>query len=372
MKNKAAGRASLPMLIFGTVVLAGVFFLCLALLLGWILQAPIGKQRAEVTVTMPRTGGLFEGSAATYRGVRVGEVTDIDLAGTGIAVSVRLNPGVEIPKDSATKVRSLSPVGEQYVDFRPKSAGGPYLEDGDQIGARARDLPVSIAKMVTGLQGVMRQVDPDQVRTVLREVNTAFEGSDQDLARLLENTEDLLDTVDTNWPSIERVLNNGKTSLEIFADNRQLLIDWAASAATVGTWFVSWNPTLRATLTDVPKNLRHVLTLINGVDRRLPGVLAETQELTQFLAVRGPHLRATLESLPYGLGRFASVMYNGYMNVTANLNGQETCAYPRKGGDETNPMDGEGSRRAPDTSGHCSGEHQPWRGANHAPPPLPE
>lgn len=372
MKNKAAGRASLKMLVVGAAVLAGVFFLCLALLLGWILQAPVGKDRAEVTVTMPRTGGLFEGSAATYRGVRVGEVTDIDLAGTGIAVSVRLNAGVEVPRDSDAKVRSLSPVGEQYVDFRPRRGGGPYLEDGDRISAGARDLPVSIAKMVTGLQGVMRQVDPDQVRTVLREVNTAFEGSEKDLAQLLENTETLLDTVDTNWPSVERVLRNGKTSLEIFADNRQLLIDWASSAATVGTWFIGWNPTLRATLSDVPKNLRHVLTLVNGVDRRLPGVLAETQELTQFLAVRGPHLRATLDALPYGLGRFASVMYNGYMNVTANLNGQETCAYPRKGSSETNPMEDEDGRQAPDLSGQCSGDHQPWRGANHAPPPLAE
>lgn len=368
MKNKAASRASLRMLVFGAAVLGGVFLLCVALIMGWILQSPIGKDRAEITVTMPRTGGLFEGSAATYRGVRVGEVTNIDLSGEGIDVTVLLNAGVEIPKASRAKVRSLSPVGEQYVDFRPEASGAPYLADGDRLSATAQDLPVSIAKMVTGLQGAMRQVDPDKVRTVLREVNTAFEGSDEDLSQLLENTEVLLDTVDTTFPSFERVLRNGKTSLEIFADNRQLLIDWAASAATVGTWFLNWNPTLRATLSDVPKNLTSVLTLLDGVDRRLPGMLSEVEDLTRFLAVRGPHLEAMLETIPYGIGRFATVMYDGYFHVTANLNGQETCDY---GADHTDPMSGRDSRKSPDLDGQCGGS-APWRGANHAPEPLPE
>lgn len=368
MKNKAAGRASLRMLIVGAGVLAGVFVLCVALIMGWILQSPLGKDRAEVTVSMPRTGGLFEGSAATYRGVRVGEVTKIELSGTGINVTVRLNADAEVPKNSAAKVRSLSPVGEQYVDFRPQSGGAPYLADGDRVSATAKDLPVSIAKMVTGLQGAMRQVDPDKVRTVLREVNTAFEGSDEDLGQLLDNTEVLLDTVDTTFPSFERVLRNGRTSLQIFADNRQLLIDWAASAATVGTWFLDWNPTLRATLSDLPKSLGSVLTLLNGVDRRLPGVLRETETLSRFLAVRGPHLEAMLETIPYGIGRFATVMYDGYFHVTANLNGQETCNY---GAEKTNPMEGRGSRTSPDLDGTCGGS-TPWRGANHAPGPLPQ
>lgn len=67
---------------------------------------------------------------------------------------------------------------------------------------------------------------------------------------------------------------------------------------------------------------------------------------------------------PYGFGRFASVMYDGYMNVTANLNGQKTCDYGVKKND---PMSGPDKRQTL-TDGHC-GEF-PWRGANHAPPAL--
>ncbi|NYG57793.1 phospholipid/cholesterol/gamma-HCH transport system substrate-binding protein [Nocardioides daedukensis] len=364
MKNKKVATASLGKLIFGAAVLGVVLIACLALLFAWILRAPIGQERAEITVTMPFTGGLFEGSAATYRGVNIGEVTHIDLDNKGVRATVRLKAGAKVPRQVEAKVRSLSPVGEQYVDFRPTSAEGPYLRSGDVVAADAKDLPVSLAKMVTGLQAAMRQVDPDKVRTVLKELNIAFAGSGDDLDALLTNTETILETLDTSWPQVENILKDGKTSLEMFADNRETLVSFAASAATVGTWFIDWNPDLVKVLKTMPADLTNLMVLIDGVDRRLPGVLKDLNPLSRFLALRGPHLQATLEMTPYGFGRFASVMYNGYMNVTANINGQKTCDYGVKKND---PMSGPDKRQTL-TDGHC-GEF-PWRGANHAPPAL--
>ncbi|MDT0201415.1 MlaD family protein [Nocardioides sp. AE5] len=367
MKNKKAASASLGKLVTGAAILALVLVLCLMLLFAWVLRSPIGQERAEVTVTMPFTGGLFEGSAATYRGVNVGEVTKIDLDENGVRATVKLKAGAQIPTDVEAKVRSLSPVGEQYIDFRPRTAEGPFLKDGDTVSAEAKDLPISLAKMVTGLQRVMRQVDPEKVKTVLREINTAFDGSSDDLRALLANTEVLLETLDTNWPEFENVLNQGKTSLEIFADNRDTLVSFAASAAQVGTWYIAWDPQVRNVLSTMPADLSAVMVLLDGMDRRLPGLLAKVNPLSQFLALRGPHLQATLAMTPYGFGRFSSVMYNGYMNVTANLNGQRTCEYvPRD--QRTNPMSGRSERKLL-LDGRCGGDF-PWRGANHAPPAL--
>ncbi|MFS3130426.1 MCE family protein [Nocardioides sp. Bht2] len=364
MKNKAAARASLRSLIVGAVALAAVFALSIALLMSWVLKAPVGRERPEVTVTMPRTGGLFEGSAATYRGVEVGRVTKIDLGADGVEVTVRLDPGRKVPRKSAAKVRSLSPVGEQYLDFRPEARGGPYLVDGDRLTAQASDLPVSIAKMVSGLQGALRQVDPDKVRIVLREVNAAFEGSGEDLSALVENTEVLLQTIDTTLPQIERVLLNGRTTLQIFADNREVLRSFAVAAASVGTWYLTWDPTVQKILTKLPADLKTVTTLLTKVDKNMPDFLAEVNQLTKILALHGPHLEATLAMTPYGLGRFASVMRNGYMNVVANLNGQRTCDY---GVSRRNPT--HTARQAPGTEGRC-GSGAPWRSAEHAPGPL--
>lgn len=365
MKNAAAARASLPKLVLGAVVLALVLAVCVSLTLGWVLQAPIGQHRAEVTVHMPRTGGLFEGSEVTYRGVAVGRVTGIDLAADGgVEVTVRLKPGAEVPRDSVAKVRSLSPVGEQYLDFRPGRDGGPHLADGDRVEASAEDLPVSIAKMVSGLEATLRQVDPDDVRTVLREVNTAFDGTGDDLRRLVDNTELLLQTVDETLPTIERVLVNGRTTLQVVTRSRVELVNLAAAAARVGTWYLAWDPDVRRMLERVPRDLARVQRLLDGSDRRLPGLLVEVNALSRMLALHGPALTATLQTVPYGIGRFASVMRNGWFNVTANVNGQRTCDYGVPRGNPTHV-----GRQGPNLVGRC-GSGAPWRSAEHAPPAL--
>jgi phospholipid/cholesterol/gamma-HCH transport system substrate-binding protein len=363
MKNAAARRASLGQLVGGAVILGVVLVACVALTLTWILHTPVTHRPDDVTVSMPRTGGLFEGSAATYRGVRVGQVTKIEIDGTGVVATVRLDNGAEIPKASHAKVRSLSPVGEQYVDFQPEESGGPYLEDGDSIVATADDLPVSLAKAATGLQAVFRQVDPKKVKTVLHELNTGFTGTGPDLHKLLSESQSLLQTFDETWPTTVSMLKNTRGALGIFADNRQLLLHFASTAAQVATWYVGWDPQLRKILERMPTNLTQAILLIEGAKHRLPDLLKGVNQLSKFLAVRTPHLLATLAMVPYGIGRFASVFRSGKAYLTINLNSQPHCQY---GTTKGSPMSTD--RNSPYLGGHCPTE--PWRGAAHAPGPL--
>src|SRR5260364_65424 len=92
-----------------------------------VLDQPLTSRPVEVKVELAQTGGLFEGSAVTYRGIKVGKVRSIvPDAETGVVATFAVTSGTEIPKDSIAKVRSLSPVGEQYLDFQPKKDGGPF------------------------------------------------------------------------------------------------------------------------------------------------------------------------------------------------------------------------------------------------------
>ncbi|NGZ99898.1 MCE family protein [Nocardioides sp. W3-2-3] len=80
----------------------------------------------------------------TYRGVKVGKVREIVPSKKGVEATVAITSGTKIPKGSLAKVRSLSPVGEQYLDFQPPKAGGPFLASGDVIPAESTDLPKSL------------------------------------------------------------------------------------------------------------------------------------------------------------------------------------------------------------------------------------
>src|SRR5690348_13644801 len=146
-----------------------VFVLCVLYIFAVALKAPLTEKPLEVGVTLPRSGGLYKGSEVTYRGVRVGRVTELNLTDRGVRAMVRLDSSAQVPTDARPKVRSLSPVGEQYIDFQPGSDGGPFLASGDVVRGTAEDLPTALATTAINLDKLIKQIDPATVRLVLTE-----------------------------------------------------------------------------------------------------------------------------------------------------------------------------------------------------------
>ncbi len=90
-----------------------------------------------VHATLPTSGGLFEGSEVTYRGVKIGKVSAMHATRDGVTLDLALEDGTELPADSPMYVHNLSAVGEQYLDFEPPDDEGPYAEDGDTLAGNA-------------------------------------------------------------------------------------------------------------------------------------------------------------------------------------------------------------------------------------------
>ena len=69
----------------------------------------------------------------TYRGVQIGKVTAVGLSSAGVKATLSLDNSPRIPADLKAEVRSMSAVGEQYVDLQPRADSPPYLRDGSVI-----------------------------------------------------------------------------------------------------------------------------------------------------------------------------------------------------------------------------------------------
>ena len=54
----------------------------------------------SIEATLPASGGLFTGSEVTYRGVKVGKVSSMDVTPKGLSVRMALKDGTKIPLDS--------------------------------------------------------------------------------------------------------------------------------------------------------------------------------------------------------------------------------------------------------------------------------
>ena len=349
----------------GGILLALV--MCVFYIFGSVLKTPLLEDAPTVTVEMPRTGGLFEGSQATFRGVRVGKVTKLDLGKDGVEATVKLAGGTRIPKDSAVQVRSLSPVGEQYLDFQPTDMEGPYLEDGSVIQASAVDLPQTLGNMAITLNELIEQIEPRKVERILQEVATGLGGAERDLQSLVEDGSALLEKFDQNWPVTERLLRNGNVLLRIGSDNSANLIEIASNSKVFAAWLRRYDPTLFRLLSRAPGQLEELRKVVRDARDTLPQLLDPAITLSDVFAAHDPHVRELLVQFPRGFNALAGAIRNGAGHLDVIMQRTETCDYPTA---QRSPR--ATTRRPLQDDGRCSkGLVYSQRGAQWAPGPVP-
>ncbi len=349
--------------------LVGVFLVLIVFgsyLITAVLDTPLTSRPKEVKVELAYTGGLFDGSAVTYRGVKIGKVTDISLTENGVVATAALITTEKIPRDSVVKVRSLSPVGEQYLDFQPKSEEGPFLEDGARIPASSTVLPETLGQTVVNIKALLDQINPDHVHKALTEIATGLNGTGEGIGRLVDQGDVLLSDIEKNWPLALRVLTNGRTVLRIAPSERENIATIATSSKEFAAFLKAFDPTFEKLLGRAPKQLKQLETLLNDAEKIFPTLLDRSIDLNDLLAAREPHMRELLQVYAPGVTSLGNSFRNGRLQLNALLAGQKVCTYDTARRSPTDP-----NRHRLQTHGACSASFDALaRGAAHAPPPL--
>lgn len=343
-----------------------VFIVAIAYLFAAVLDQPLTERPVTVTVELEQTGGLFEGSVVTYRGVKVGKVTEIVPTDDGVAATIRLSAGTDVPADSLARVRSLSPVGEQYLDFQPEDSEGPYLEDGDTIGAESTDLPESLSETVVAVNAVLQQIDDKKLRVVLGELSTALAGTGDDIGRILDQSTDLLATLDATWPETDRIIDNSRDVLGIVSDNQGNLRTLGVKAKQFAAFLRDYEPEWRRVLARTPEQIEALTELIRDAEEVLPGFLDAGVSFSDVAMAYEPHLRTLLQVYSRGLGSLVAVLKGGRLRIELIGVRAARCKY---GTTRHQPYDTE--RYAYQKNGRCPVSFaRLQRGAAHAPGPV--
>ncbi|MCW2784318.1 MAG: hypothetical protein JWP74_835 [Marmoricola sp.] len=343
-----------------------VLLLTLAYLFHSVLDRPLFGGTKIVKVDMASTGGLFEGSSVTYRGVKVGKVRTITLSPNGVVATIAITAPDNIPVDSLAKVRSLSPVGEQYLDFQPRTDHGPYLHNGSVVPATSTDLPKTLASTVIAVNKVLSQVNADQLHTLLTQLSTGLEGTGGELGKLVDQGSVLLSDLNQLWPETNRLITNGSTVLDIGPSKANEIRQLATSSKKFAAFLRSYDPQLRKTLIQAPGQITQLQALIKDAASSLPGFLGIAVNFTDLVRSYAPQLGGILAGYGPGLGVLGRAIRDGTLEIEGIPQRSTKCTYPNTRRDPKNPV-----RRPLVTTGHCSSSNANLqRGAAHAPGPA--
>ncbi|SSC22815.1 Virulence factor Mce protein, partial [Klenkia terrae] len=207
----------------------------------------------QVAAEFTDSGGIFVNAEVTYRGVAVGRVSDMRLTDDGVEVELTIDRDApEIPADAAVAVANRSAVGEQYVDLRPASDDAPYLGDGSVIPVDRTSIPIPVEQLLQDVDSLVGSIDLDNLRTVVDELGVAFDGSGDDLSRLIDNGNLLLTRAEQSLPQTLQLITDGQTVLQTQADSRSAIADWAANLRLLSDTLVSSDADLRSLVVNAP------------------------------------------------------------------------------------------------------------------------
>ncbi|MBJ8346721.1 MlaD family protein [Antrihabitans sp. YC2-6] len=165
-----------------------------------------GESTVHLVVELPSSGGLMETSPVTMNGLQIGKVTALDESMSGVVADLAVESSYPIPMDSVVTVANLSAIGEQYLNFAPKTAQGPYFADGARISGSQVVPPLTITRALNGLDDLMGQVRPDDINRLLRSADVAVDGVRPNIARLVHAGSMFATTLRQNRDLVSRLL----------------------------------------------------------------------------------------------------------------------------------------------------------------------
>ncbi|MCX4095208.1 MlaD family protein [Nocardia sp. alder85J] len=211
------GYLSRQRLVVSLVALLVVLVLGASYLMFGSLQVNPLHSTYRVRVLLKDSGGLLADRDVTVRGVRVGRVSSVDLGDGGVTAVATIDGDVRIPADSDARVIGLSAAGEQYLDFVPTTATGPYLADGAVIGTDRTTTPVTLAQLLGDLNGTIEQLDPNKLHAIVQELGVSSAGPEK-LTAIVNGGVFLIDTLGGVLPQTTDLLRNSRVVLGTVRD----------------------------------------------------------------------------------------------------------------------------------------------------------
>ena len=323
-----------------------------------------------VNVDLAASGGIFQGAEVTYRGVAVGRVGTVGLTATGVRAHILVDKDVHIPADVDAHVHNRSAVGEQYIDLVPASGGGPELGEGDVIPASRTSIPLGEEVLVKNLDEFAASVPLEDLRTVVTELGDGFGGTGEDLAKLIDGSDQLVRAATESLPATLSLLDSGTTVMRTQVRQASDLQAFANGLARFTGDVRSGDADLRRLLDVTPGAARELTSFTRELDKVLPDFLANLIVIGRIQASHLPHLEQFLVAFPWAVpGTVAGARHGRAMFVLQTDSEHPVCSQgyiPSSRWRSTH----DNSYAAPDHSLQCTDPAAVQRGSRYAPGPT--
>jgi phospholipid/cholesterol/gamma-HCH transport system substrate-binding protein len=263
------------------------------------LPAAVGIGSYKVTADFVAAGGLYQNANVTYRGVTIGRVESVDLSDKNVVARMRLNSGTPVPENVTATVKSVSAVGEQYVDLVPPAEPSQsMLHNGSNIDVGRTAIGQDIAGLLNQAEELVSSVGDTRIQDLLRETFKAFNGSGPELARLIQSSRLLIDEANDNYGQTTQLIDQAGPFLDAQIQSGDDIRSLAEGLGRFTTEVANADPQLRTTLSTVPGTTAEANELFSGIRPSFPVLAANLANFGRIGVIYSKSLEHALVVFP--------------------------------------------------------------------------
>lgn len=297
----------------------------------------IGKGEFPVYVDYDVNSGIFPNAQVTYRGIPVGLVGEMTLIPDGTRVELLIKDSAPpIPASAVAVVANRSAAGEQYVDLRPPSDEGPYLQRGDVLSYTTGQAvaPVQVDAILNGLHTLSESVPLDRFAEVVRETGLMFNGRGEDMATIIDSLDAFSQEAIDAMPETLQLLRDGRTVLDTQAAGANDIRSFARDLGIITSQLQASDQDIRRFIGSSTRASDSVTALLARSGGSLTEVLAGLEPVAEVLGERGRFLRPILQILPaLGAGSYTPLPGDGtaHFGLVLEVNNPPACTVGYEG-----------------------------------------
>lgn len=294
---------------------------------GYVLRFNPIPHTYAVAVELPSSGGLLPGNDVTFRGSRIGKVTDVHVAGDGVAAVTEIEDSARIPVGGTVAVGRLSAAGEQYLDFRPDSDTGPYLRDGALVERAHTSIPVQIQSVFANLGDLIGGMNLDRLNVIIDELDRALAGGPDRLRNVISGISRAMSGLDGLLPQTRQLIEN----LEVIANTTQHAQPDLGTLTKAGSvlfdQFASADQELRKLLRQGPGQLATLNGFITETQDPITNLVTNFVAVTKAAKLRAPAIAALFPALRAGSEALGVPAHHGAYNTLVDPWPRPSCDY---------------------------------------------
>ncbi|MGX7730469.1 MCE family protein [Rhodococcus sp. 2H158] len=297
----------------------GILVVLLATLSAFFLDSlPIIGAGATYRAEFTEAAGLKPTNEVRIAGVKVGQVTDIELDGDRVLVSFKVKDAW-LGNDTSASIQIKTILGQKYLALEPR--GTEVLDPDDRIPLSRTVAPYDVIEAFSSAATTLGEIDSEQLATSFDTLSEAFSQTPDDIRASLDGVTRLSQTVASRDQELKRLLEaTGRTS-QILADRNaefnRLISDGALLIAELN----NRQQAISQLLTGTQRLSAELTGLVRDNEATIGPALDQLRGVVQILQDRNDDLDRAMKLYEPFVRLYSNVVGNGrwFDQVVVNL-----------------------------------------------------